>query len=331
MPSTIRDVASRARVSASTVSRVLNGTAGVKEAKRVRVQEAAEALRYVPHPAARSLSGRSTGGLGVLLPFVSGEFFAEFLGGVDRGARSSGHFLTISSTHRRASEFASALRALDKRVDGILVMSAEAPATAFEDALPVGVPVTFVNTVVEGTDCDAINFDNFGGAYAVTRHLVDQGHRRIAHVRGPEHSHDALERLRGYRAALAEAGIEADDRLVVGDDFSQEVGRAAVPTLLALDVPPTAVFACNDPAAFGVLRGLALAGLRVPDDMAVAGFDDTPLAQFTTPPLTSARVPAREIGERAIRRLVDRTARDVSPEQVVLPVDLVVRESTDRR
>lgn len=329
MATTIRDVALQARVSVSTVSRVLNGTAGVAEAKQARVWAAVEALDYVPNPAARSLLGQGTGGLGVLLPFVSGEFFSEFLGGVDLAAREGRYFLTISATHRRPEEFATVLRALDRRVDGVLVMSTEAPAASFAAALPPDVPVTFVNTVVDGTRFDAVNFDNFGGARAVARHLVARGHRRIAHVRGPGRAHDARERLDGYRAALAEADVPFDRALVVGDDFSRESGLAAVAPLLALASPPTAIFAANDEAAIGVLRGLALAGLRVPNDVAVAGFDDAPIAQYTTPPLTTAHVPVRELGERAMRRLIARAdGHGGDPEQVVLPVELVVREST---
>lgn len=208
MGTTIHDVARRAGVSISTVSRALSGKASVREEKRRLVLEAAEALGYTPNPAARSLLGKRTGGLGVLLPFVSGEFFSELLSGMDEAAQALGQFLVVSTSHRRSGEFARAAQALNKRVDGLIVMAPEIGVEDAAEILKANVPAVFINTQGgAGMAADVLNFDNRAGARALTRHLVGLGHRRIALVRGPATAWDARERALGYRDAMAEAGL----------------------------------------------------------------------------------------------------------------------------
>ena len=330
MVPTIRDVAKRAGVSISTVSRVLNNTASVDEAKRQRVQEAARDLGYSPNPAALSLLGQSTGGIGVLLPYIAGDFFSEFLHGIDRVTSDNGYFLVVSSSHRNVKEFRAVIQGLNRRVDGLIVMSTEIPAATVRGWLPSDLPVMFVNTDVSGTDIEAVNFDNEGGAYRLTEHLVEQGHRRIAFLAGPEGAHDGDARRDGHWAALRAHGIEPDPALEFPGDYTMESGLAAVPALLAADPRPTALFAANDLSAYGVLSGLRDAGLRVPDDLAVAGFDDIHLAQFASPALTTVRAPVREMGQCAIERLLARIRGEDGEVQspLVLPADVVVREST---
>ena len=329
MSSTIRDVARRAGVSIATVSRVLNKSASVSDVKRQRVEAAALELGYTPNPAARSLLGQSTGGIGVLLPYVAGDFFSEFLQGIDRATQEHRRFLMISSSHRNPNEFRAALSGLDKRVDGLLVMSTELAYDDLRDELLENVPVVFVNTRVDSPECDVINFDNEAGGRAAATHLIEVGHRRIAVVKGPEEAHDSQARFQGYRSALKAHGIPYDEALVFPGDYTHQAGFDAVSRLLALPERPTALFAFNDYSALGALRAANEAGLAVPDDLALVGFDDIPLARFTSPPLTSVRVPLRELGERAIHRLIARiNGEDGPPEQVMLPVEVVPRAST---
>jgi LacI family transcriptional regulator len=327
---TIRDVAKRAGVSIATVSRVLNDSASVGEDKRVRVMEAARELGYSPNPVALNLLGQKTGGIGVMLPYIAGEFFSEFLEGIDRVTSENGYFLIVSSSHRDIEAFRAGIQSLNRRVDGLIVMSTEVGAGAVIEWLPVGLPVVFVNTDVESSRVEAVNFDNRRGAYEVTRHLIERGHRRIAMLKGPEGAQDGKARLEGYRDALAEHDLVSDPALEYPGDYTMESGMAAVPKLLQADPRPTALFAANDLSAYGIMRGLSESGLHVPCDLALAGFDDTRLAQFVSPSLTTVRVPIREAGQYAIERVLARinTKAGVSAALTVLPTEVIIREST---
>jgi len=328
---TIRDVARRAGVSISTVSRVLNDTCSVREDKRDAVLRASRALGYTPNPVARSLLGKKTGGLGVLLPYVSGEFFAELLDGLDAAAQDRERFLVVSTSHRHSHEFSAAIQAMDKRVDGLLIMAPELDAHDVEPIIQESGPVCFINTYVEGVNADVFNFDNYGGAYALTQHLIEEGHRRIALIKGAPGAGDARERARGYRAAMADAGVADTSALEFEGDYTQAAGFAATEAILSTKPRPTAIVAANDYCAAGVLSALAGARVSVPDEMAVTGFDDVPSARYTVPPLTTVRTPIRDIGYRSISRLVARLEGRIGHdafENEVAPVELVVRGST---
>lgn len=339
MGSTIHDVAAHAQVSISTVSRVLNKTAGVSAAKRQRVEAAVAALSYSPNPAARSLLGQSTGGLGVLLPYITGEFFSELLDGLDEAARAHGFFLLVSSSHRDDAAFARALREISRRVDGLILMSTDLHPSQYADLLPKKTPVVFINTpllddaqehALAGHALDVVRFDNYGGAFAVTEHLIAQGYQRLAVVRGPERAYDADERVRGIHEALRQHGRDPADVPIYAGDFSQEAGYQAAQAIAQRNPLPDAIIASNDMCAIGVLLGLREAGLSVPDQVAVAGFDDVSSAQYASPPLTTVRIRLREVGAWAIERLVQRVQgkQFLAPQRVTMPVDLVLRAST---
>lgn len=332
MAVTIRDVARRAGVSISTVSRVLNNTCAVNEDKRQHVIEAAHALGYTPNPAARSLLGKRTGGLGVLLPFVGAEFFSDFLTGLDEAAQSNDFFLMISTSHRNAEEFRAAIHAMEKRVDGMIVMATDLTADA--GMVPRGGgPLVFVNTYVDDDSLNVINFDNFGGSYQVTKHLLESGHQEIAIIKGPTEARDASERIRGYRAAMAEFGMEDTSSLEYQGEYTQEAGYVATRSILEVANPlPTAIVCANDYCAMGALRALNEADLVIPDDVAIAGFDGIISGQYTQPSLTSVSVPMHAIGTRAVGRLIELIdGKDDSPRQEVVPVALVTRASTDKQ
>ena len=330
MSVTIRDVAKQAGVSISTVSRVLNGTSPVREEKKRLVEAAAESLGYAPNPAALSLRGKRTGGLGVLLPFVSGEFFSELLGGLDEATQELGFFLVVSTSHRRPIEFRRAIAALDKRVDGLVVMAPEIDHDDAASILRPGTPVVFLNTYAEGLQADVFNFGNFDGARALTEHMIGLGHRRVAFVHGPERARDAQERARGYRVAMREAGLPTEGLEFAGG-YSRESGYAAASELLAAAPRPTAVVAVNDYCALGIMSAFHRAGVSVPGDVSIGGFDGLASTQYAVPALTTVRVPVRTLGHRAIERLVSRLngapgAPPLATE--VVPVELVERAST---
>ena len=331
MAITIKEVAREAGVSVATVSRVFTGKGPVQEETRRRVLEVAARLRYLPNAAARSLTTNKTGAIGVLLPDLYGEFFSEVIRGIDLAARRHGYHVFVSSSHNDRTEVETVLRALRGRVDGLLVMSPEADAQALQANLPAALPVTLINTPGEDSAFPTLNIDNHGGAFAMTRHLAGLGHRRIAFVQGAPGNHDAWERRRGFLEAMSETpetpGLTAVE---IPGEFSEESGYRAGIAILRLDPRPTAVFAANDAMAIGVLSALQEAGVRVPGDIAVTGFDDIPVARFLTPPLTTVRVGIAELGARALERLLDamtgeRQAHERRHE--VLPVSLVVRGS----
>jgi LacI family transcriptional regulator len=275
---------------------------------------------------------RETGGLGVLLPFVSGEFFSDFLAGIDRCTQENGYYLLISSSHRNRTEFEVALKSMYGRVDGLVIM---APGqSSFDSSNPIlnQLPVVFVNTKVRRKDIDVFNFANFDGAFKVTAHLIEKGHRRLAAIKGPASANDAIERIRGFRAAIKRKGLPASAGVVIDGDFTQEAGFAAVSDILALEDRPTAVLAANDVCALGALSALRGSGVSVPAEMAVAGFDDIISARFSSPPLTTVRVPVYDLGMQAIQRLISKIREEdtvVEPEQTEMPVEVILRASTE--
>lgn len=297
---TIKDVAREARVSVATVSRVFNESGPVSAETRRRIREVAARLHYAPHGAARSLITSKTSTLGVLLPDLYGEFFSEVIRGMDQTAQRNGYHLLVSSSHDDKSEIESALRAMRGRVDGLVAMSPHLDAASLVANVPAALPVVLLNCAVSGDDYDTLTIENRQGALGMVRHLIGLGHRRIAIITGADGNLDAVERCQGYRDGLDEAGIEARPELEVAGDFTEASGFRAAASLLALREQPTAVFASNDAMAIGALSALREAQVRVPEDMAVAGFDDIPLARYMSPPLSSVHVAIAELGVRAV-------------------------------
>lgn len=333
MTATIRDVAREAGVSVATVSRVLNGSGPVSESARVRVERAATALQYTPHGAARSLSTRRTTNLGVILPDLYGEFFSEVIRGIDTATRAAGYHLLLSGSHAVRAEVSAALGAMRGRVDGLILMSPDIGPAELERVVPVSLAAVLVNSAPVDGRFATLNVDNIGGAQGMVRHLASLGHERIALIGGDPTNHDAAERWAGYRRGLEEAGLAVDEALELVSDFTKSGGYAAAQRLAALERAPTAVFAANDAMAVGALSGLQEAGLRVPGDMAVAGFDDIPMARYVTPPLSTVHVDLTGVGERAVGLLLSALEPGSSrePKHEVVETSLVIRRSCGAR
>jgi LacI family transcriptional regulator len=321
---TIRDVAAKAGVSVATVSRVFNRKGPIREATMRRVMDVAGELQYVPHAGARSLSTRSTRTIGVVLPELHGEFFSEVIRGIDLAARQHGYHLLLSGSHSDRDEMRAVVQAVRGLVDGLIVMSPDLePSTLLAD-LPSGVDVVMLNSRVEGRT--SITVDNAGGARDVVRHLYSLGHRRMAFIAGPPHNADAEQRRRGFRTETRAAGIETAE---IAGFFTEGSGHEAGQQILALRSRPTAVFAANDSMAIGALSAFREAGVRVPEDMALVGFDDIPIARFLSPPLTTVRVEIAELGRRAVAHVVGALegGGDGAKKRDVIKTTLVVRES----
>ncbi|MGH7561337.1 MAG: LacI family DNA-binding transcriptional regulator [Gemmatimonadales bacterium] len=325
---TIRDVARAAGVSVATASRALNDSPLVTAETRERVHRSAASLRYTPHSGARSLITSRTHTLGVLLPDLYGEFFSEMIRGIDQTAQRAGFHCLVASARHSGPMLEAALRSLRGRVDGLILMSPEFTGDLSRRTLLPEFPVVLVHCPPSDLAYDSLMIDNVEGARIMVRHLAGLGHRRIAIIRGAEGNFDAAERLRGYRAALAEEGLPADPALEPPGDFSEESGARAVRLLSALEHPPTAIFAANDCMAIGALSALRDLGRRVPVDVALGGFDDIPMAQYVSPPLTSVRVDIAELGERAAGLVLERIAGTPRPPvRQILPTTLIVRQS----
>jgi LacI family transcriptional regulator len=323
---TIRDVARAAGVSVATVSRGLNGSSSVTSETRARVVRVANELDFVPHAGAQSLSLQRTNTIGVILPDLHGEYFSELIRGIDLGARNCRQNLLLSASHGDVSEAIGALRTMRSRVDGLVVMSPFTDGELLVDAVKGAAPLVLISAQAGSGADAAFGVDNYAGAAAVTRHLLEEGHRTIAYINGPAENLDAQERLRGFRDAHAEAGVRPGP--VLRGNFREESGFAAALLLLQKNLPD-AIFAANDAMALGCLHALRNAGVRIPDDVAVAGFDDIPVARFLDPPLTTAGVAIAEIGRHAIERCVQLVQGDATAaDHILFAPTLVVRASS---
>jgi len=321
---TIRDVAKRAQLSVATVSRALNGFENVSEQARLRVAEAVRDLGYVPHAGARSLSLARTNAIGVVLPDLHGEFFSEMVRGLDREASRRGFLLLLSNLHGSPEQAMLALRAMHGRVDGLVVMAPQLEADDLAAALPPGLPSILVNTRDASGGRSAIHVDNAAGVRSVVDHFADLGRKRVAHVAGPKGNVDADERAAAFVSACAQRALECE---VLHGDFEERSGQQAVEQLMQNGSRFDALFAANDNMAIGALLALRTAGLRVPQDVAVAGFDDIPLAKHIG--LTTVRVRIAELGERALERLFDAICNgDDGRDELHVP-ELIIRSTTD--
>lgn len=320
---TIRDVAREAQVSIASVSRALNGLPSVTADTRDHVRAVADRLGYVPHAGARSLSLSRTGVIGVVLPDLHGEFFSELVRGMDRATTARGYQMLFSTVHADPELARQAIAAMHGRVDGLIVMAPQVPPERVAALLPGTTPAVLINSpTVPGRV--SLRVANRRGAAAMVRHLLERGRRRIVHVSGPEGNIDGRERRDGFVAELAAAGQSAH---VVEGDFQEATGAEAVQRLIAAGEPFDAIFAANDGMAMGALWALKEAGRAVPGDVAVAGFDDVPLARYLG--LTTMRVPLSALGVQAVDRLVatmeGKTVADATTEMVP---ELMVRATT---
>jgi len=326
---TIRDVARAAQVSTSTVSHVINGTRYVSPDTRERVLQAMAELNYSPNRLARSLRNNRTLTLGVLLPNSANPFFAELLLGIENVCFERGYNIIMgnaSDDPQRELEYLQVL--LSRQVDGILLISTGAYNESLALLASHETPVVMVDRTADIPTVDEILTANKQGGVLATEYLLGLGHRRIGCITGPSYLTPSAERVEGYTEALQTAGVPLDEALIVNGDFLHESGYRATRQLLALPVPPTAIFACNDLMAVGAICALHEAGLGVPEDVSVVGYDDIPLASYTVPRLTTIAQPAREIGQLAAERLIARLQHNSTPPaHQRLPVHLVKRDS----
>jgi len=326
----IKDVALRAGVSVTTVSHVVNGTRFVKEASRLRVEDAVRELGYVPSAVARSLKHNATRTFGMLIPNNSNPYFAEVLRGVELRCFAAGYNVILCNSNDDPKRQASHLRVLaEKRVDGLVLVSCNRDAGLMDIMGELKIPVVLLDREINGVACDLVEVDHLVGGLIATQHLLALGHPRVACLSGPAGLSVSSQRRAGWKQALAQAGVEREPGDLARGDFSPRGGYLAMQTLLKHDPRPTAVFVCNDLMAFGALAAAREAGIEVPGQLSIVSYDDIELAAYAVPPLTTVVQPKLQIGTLAAEMLLDRVdGKFGPPRQVMLEPLLKLRAST---
>jgi len=330
----IKDIAKAAGVSHSTVSRALGDSPLVKAETAARVQRLAQEMGYSPDAIARSLVTQQTRTVGVVVTTITDPFVAEVVQGVEDAAHENDYSVILASSASEPERELAAVEMLRaKRVDSLIVTSSRVGALYLEHLERIGVPVVLVNNHnrQSGRYTFSVSVDNQHGGHLATEHLIKRGHRRIGYVAGPANHSDDAERMAGYCQALDEAGILFDPTLVVSGNGRLDGGERTLRTLAGLAEPVTAVFCYNDMTAIGLLSAARRAGISVPENLAVVGFDDIPLAAHVYPPLTSIAQPQRDMGRQAMNMALALMVADdaTAPfSDVVVKGRLVVRETT---
>jgi LacI family transcriptional regulator len=326
----MKQVAERAGVSISTVSHVINNTRAVSDDVRRRVLEIIDEMRYVPSAVARSLKNDKTNTIGVLVPNSSNPYFAELIRWIEDAAFESGYHIILCNAHGDARKQNVYLRLLmEKRIDGLVLIASGADEEHDLLLRQESVPIIQLERALPGLDTDLVLAGQEEGAWQATRHLIELGHRAIACVSGPADLPRSRERVGGFMRAMREAGLAVQDDDVVHVEFTSAGGHAAFASLLARPRRPSAVFVTSDLMAIGGLCAASSAGVKVPGELSVVGYDDICTASYAIPPLTTIAPPKREMARLAIGRLIERIRGVHEPlRKIALASALVVRAST---
>lgn len=331
---TINDVAKRAGVSKMTVSRVINNSGYISDKTRSTVEQAIKELGYIPNALARSLRHKQTSTIALVITDITNPFFTTIARGVEDAAKEHGFTVMYGNTDESQEEEIAYLTVLiQKQVDGVLLVPSHDSQASIDLLQQHKIPFVILDRRIPDADVDTVRGDSIGGAYTITCHLIDLGHRNIAFLGGPSHISTARERLFGYRQALTDAGIDtAGNERVYAEAFNYEGGFELAQQVIQADPMPTAIFAYNNFVAIGALHALRQANLRVPEDISLVVFDDLPESILIDPFFTTVVQPAYEMGQTATQLLLKRlTDTEPSPTQdIVLPTRSVLRLSSRR-
>jgi LacI family transcriptional regulator len=324
---TIREVARLAGVSVATVSRLINHTVPVSEEVAVRVQAAMAELKFIPHAAARRLATQKTNTLGLLLTDMSGDFFGPLLTGIENVTGEAGFDLLVSSSRQPGlrKEFPVG----PHNTDGVLIFADGLSETGLDRLYGLGFPMVLIHrSPPDGMNIPCVTVENKAASRKIVEHLIEMhGRRRIVFLSGPLKQEDSYWRELGYRQALETYNLPFDPALIAPGEFDRVVASASLHGLLSAGVAMDAVFAGDDEAAVGVLSALREAGKRVPEDVAVVGFDDQRLAAYLTPPLTTVRAPTEEVGRIAAQQLLRLIQTGQAESLIFLPTEILIRSS----
>lgn len=331
---TIKDIANQAGVSPTTVSLVLNGrTTSVSEKTVKRIRLIAKEMNYLPNHIARSLVTKETKTVGLVIPNIGNPFFAGLALALEGAIASEGYQLLLTNTNENYRKDIEHIKLLSARgVDGLLitlspVSDGEAESRVKETINGLDIPVVAIDRWIEGLSCNRASIDHSKGAYLAVKHLIDEGHERIATVTGPLSTYTGAKRLAGYKMALAEASLPYREELVFAGDYTYEKGYSLGPRVFAQT--PTAVFAANDMMAIGLLRSAREQGIEVPEDLSVIGFDNLLMASLIEIPLTTVNQPLEDLGRRAAKMLFDKMRLGKTLDHnVELDPEVIVRSTT---
>jgi len=330
----MQEIAAKAGVSLATVSRTIHSPHLVKTATREHIRQVMSEYHYVYNVTASDFSKKRSSVIGVIIPTTKGAIFSNSTQSIQAKAQEKGFSLIIGNTGYEGDVESILLRQFQERhLAGIILTGfAIGQDSAVKDVVQSGIPCVVIWETLEDSPFSFVGFNNFTAAYSVTEYLIRLRHRRIGLILGPYTKvRRAKRRLEGYQAALSDHGLKFDPRMVIEKHPTLQEGKEAMQELLSMPHPPTAVFAASDMLALGALAAAKEKGLRVPDDISVAGFDDIDFAAFSDPPLTTVRVPASRMGEMAVEVLMEMIEGiSEKPKQISLDTELIVRESCRR-
>jgi len=327
---TIEDVARLAGVSVATVSRVINKQGGVKASTEGRILAAIEELNYIPNAVARSMVRKTTNTIGVIIPDINNPFFPLVVSGIEQQARKKGYFTILCNTNESPDIEEEVIQVLlERSVDGLIITTADEDGYQLQPVIERKIPVVAVDRQIKNYEVDTVLVGNVDGAYQATRHLILQGHKKIAIIRGPQNTTPGFERFAGYQRALAEYGLPVRPDYVLDGDFKEASGYLLTKNLFSLADRPTAIFTANNLMTLGCLKALAEIGWVLGEEVSLIGFDDIDVAEFVDPKLTVVSRPMRQLGEAAFDLLYEKmTHRGTwAMRHYVLSPELKIRQS----
>ena len=330
MASTIKQIAQRASVSIATVSRALSDSPKVQEATRKRILKLAKELNYNPNIIARNFAKRKSNMLGLILPDISDEFFAEIIHSIDETAYEFGYFTLVVSSHKNRSMVESINTMMHSGLVGGFILLTPFMSNDIASALSTNtVPYVLISGDSEIGDYDVITVDNYKASFKLVEYLVGKGYKKIGHIAGPVENNDAFLRKKGFADACKKFKLEVKDYWLAKGTFTMASGEQATLKMLKHNDMPRVIFASNDMMAIGCCNALRSKGIKVPDEVAVVGFDDIILAEYSNPSLTTIKVDTDRIGQLAAQRLIEKVQKDINgkPRKVVVPTELVIRNS----
>ncbi|WP_326076313.1 LacI family DNA-binding transcriptional regulator [Paenibacillus alba] len=333
---TVYDIAREANVSVATVSRVLNDTAPVRTSTRLKIMAIIEKHKFQPNALARSLVNKKTGMIGVLFPDSTNMFFPEVFGGAERAAQKLGYTLFLCNTFSNCSRESEYLNSLcERQVEGLIFMGGRINARHCPDALVQEVvdiqkkiPIVLINGSLPGHPCYRVKTDEYLGTQLIIQHLIDRGHRSIGFLGGTAETTTTLEKLQAYKRTLGANNLSYRKEWVRLGDFSMSCGSRLMQQLLTLPNRPTAVICINDYVAIGAMKAAISHGMHIPEDIAIAGFDDTQLASAMNPELTTVSQHSEQLGRQAVSILSKLIQKEKVKKLTVLEPKLMVRQST---
>lgn len=332
---TIHDIARELEISASTVSRALNNNPRISLKTKEKIKAVADRLGYRPNTLASNLRNKKSNTIGIVVPLINRHFFSSVISGVEDIAFKAGYNVVISQSNDLAAKEISIVQSMfSNRVDGLIISIAM--QTSNFDHLKLfrkkQIPLVFFDRAVPEIDTDKIVVDDFDGAFRVTKHLIDQGYKRIAHLAGPQNLTTYFDRKNGYIEALRKNNITFDESLVNVSTLTSDDGVPAIEKLMALPNPPDAIFCGNDTTALSVMIYLRDKGIRIPDDFGIVGFSNEPFSKVVSPAISTILQPGFAMGQKAAELIISKIEnKDRTYQTITLPTELIIRDSSNRK